>query len=111
MSSISPNRDQAVRRRDRCRGCDYVDAPVSAGEVGAKAASLTIMVGARRPRSPGQAAVRADGQEHHAGRRYRRRQTTKSPTRSIVALTIEAVGEALLFASKAGADPAKVRQR
>ena len=58
----------------------------------------------------GEAAVRENGQEYHSGRRERRGQTCKVANQIVVALTIEAVGEALLFASRAGADPAKVRQ-
>src|SRR5579864_8237815 len=87
MSSISPIETKEFAKKINDLGCDYLDAPVSGGEVGAKAASLTIMVGGN-----------GDGQ------------TTKVANQIIVALTIEAVGEALLFASKAGADPAKVRQ-
>ena len=74
MSSISPIETKDFAERINALGCDYLDAPVSGGEVGAKAAALTIMVGG--PRSgvrPRQAAVRADGQEHHPGRRQRRR--------------------------------------
>src|ERR1700747_955547 len=46
MSSISPLATKEFARRINARGADYLDAPVSGGEVGAKAASLTIMVGA-----------------------------------------------------------------
>ena len=45
MSSISPIETKAFARRINELGCDYLDAPVSGGEVGAKAASLTIMIG------------------------------------------------------------------
>jgi 2-hydroxy-3-oxopropionate reductase len=45
MSSISPIETKAFAARINALGCDYLDAPVSGGEVGAKAASLTIMVG------------------------------------------------------------------
>ena len=45
MSSISPHRDQRFAARINERGASYLDAPVSGGEVGAKAATLTIMVG------------------------------------------------------------------
>ncbi len=100
MSSISPIETKVVRREIAEKGCDYVDAPVSGGEVGAKAASLTIMVGGSESGvQPSQAALRADGQEHHPGRRNGAGQTTKVANQIIVALTIEAVGEALLFAS------------
>ncbi len=111
MSSISPIETKAFAARINALGCDYLDAPVSGGEVGAKAASLSIMVGgpahafeAVRPilalmgRNITLVGGNGDGQ------------TTKVANQIIVALTIEAVGEALLFASKAGADPARVRQ-
>lgn len=45
MSSISPIETKAFAEKIAALGCDYLDAPVSGGEVGAKAASLTIMVG------------------------------------------------------------------
>ncbi|EFH10758.1 2-hydroxy-3-oxopropionate reductase [Teichococcus cervicalis] len=112
MSSISPTATKDFAARIRALGCDYLDAPVSGGEVGAKNASLTIMVG-----GPQAAFDRATplfqamgknitlvGEENGAG------QTCKVANQIVVALTIEAVGEALVFASKAGADPAKVRQ-
>jgi 2-hydroxy-3-oxopropionate reductase len=111
MSSISPVATKDFAQRINALGCEYLDAPVSGGEVGAKAATLTIMVG-------GSAAAfdkvkpifelmgknitlvggNGDGQ------------ITKVANQIIVALNIEAVGEALLLAAKAGADPAKVRQ-
>jgi len=112
MSSISPTATKAIAQRITALGCDYVDAPVSGGEVGAKAASLTIMVGARSDavfarilpllqlmgRNITHVGDVGDGQ------------TTKVANQIIVALNIAAVGEALVFAAKAGADPAKVRQ-
>ena len=74
MSSISPIETKEFAEKIDELGCDYLDAPVSGGEVGAKAATLTIMVGGAEARvRHGEAAVRADGQEHHAGRRQRRR--------------------------------------
>jgi 2-hydroxy-3-oxopropionate reductase len=111
MSSISPIETKEFARKIRALGCDYLDAPVSGGEVGAKAASLTIMIGGSEE---GFAKVEPFFQlmgknitlvgEAGAG------QITKVANQIIVALNIEAVAEALLFASKAGADPAKVRQ-
>ena len=92
-------------------GCDYLDAPVSGGEVGAKAASLTIMVGGAED-----AFERVKPLFDLMGKNITLvggngdGQTCKVANQIIVALTIEAVGEALLLASKAGADPAKVRQ-
>jgi len=111
MSSISPIETKEFAKKMEALGCDYLDAPVSGGEVGAKAASLTIMVGGKpevfdrvKPlfelmgKNITLVGGTGDGQ------------TCKVANQIIVALTIEAVGEALLFASKAGADPAKVRQ-
>src|SRR5258707_10961560 len=111
MSSSSPLATKEFAKKIEALGADYLDAPVSGGEVGAKAASLTIMVGgsqqsfdAVKPlfdklgKNVTLVGGNGDGQ------------TTKVANQIIVALTIEAVGEALLFASKAGADPALVRQ-
>lgn len=111
MSSISPIATKTFAQKINALGCDYLDAPVSGGEVGAKNATLSIMVG-------GDEAVfgrikplfdlmgknitlvggNGDGQ------------TAKVANQIIVALNIEAVAEALLFAARAGADPARVRQ-
>ena len=111
MSSISPIETQAFAKQIAALGCDYVDAPVSGGEVGAKAASLTIMVGgseAAFERVKPLLALMGKNITHvgevGAG------QITKVANQIIVALNIAAVSEALVFASKAGADPAKVRQ-
>lgn len=111
MSSISPLETKAFAARINDVGCDYLDAPVSGGEVGAKGASLTIMVGGSETvfekASP---LLELMGKnitlvgENGAG------QTCKIANQIIVALTIEAVGEALVFASKAGVDPARVRK-
>ncbi|MCX7232336.1 MAG: 2-hydroxy-3-oxopropionate reductase [Burkholderiales bacterium] len=111
MSSISPMETKDFAQKINAQGCDYLDAPVSGGQVGAKAASLTIMVGGPlavferlRPlfelmgKNITLVGGNGDGQ------------TCKVANQIIVALNIAAVGEALLFASKAGADPAKVRQ-
>src|SRR5947199_1663680 len=111
MSSISPLATKEFAKKINALGADYLDAPVSGGEVGAKAASLTIMVGgperafnAMKPifdkmgKNVTLVGANGDGQ------------TTKAANQIIVALTIQAVGEALLFASRAGADPALVRQ-
>jgi 2-hydroxy-3-oxopropionate reductase len=111
MSSISPLATKEFAKAINARGADYLDAPVSGGEVGAKAASLTIMVG-----GPEQAFNTVKPLFDKMGKNVTRvggngdGQTTKVANQIIVALTIEAVGEALLFASKAGADPALVRQ-
>ena len=111
MSSISPIATKEFAKKIKALGCDYLDAPVSGGEVGAKAASLTIMVG-----GPERAFERVKPLFDLMGKNITLvggngdGQTTKVANQIIVALNIEAVGEALLFASKAGADPAKVRQ-
>ena len=112
MSSISPVATKDFAERINARGADYLDAPVSGGEVGAKQATLTIMVGGSQAAfdraQPLFAAMGKNvtlvGENNGAG------QTCKVANQIIVALTIEAVGEALVFAAKAGADPAKVRQ-
>ncbi|MDR6289409.1 MULTISPECIES: 2-hydroxy-3-oxopropionate reductase [Inquilinus] len=111
MSSISPIATKGFAERINALGCDYLDAPVSGGEVGAKAASLTIMVG-----GPQAAFDRVKPLFEAMGKNVTLvggngdGQTTKVANQIIVALTIEAVAEALLFAAKAGADPARVRQ-
>ena len=111
MSSISPIDTKAFAKKINELGCDYLDAPVSGGEVGAKAASLTIMVG-----GPEATFERIKPLFEKMGKNITLvggngdGQTTKVANQIIVALNIAAVGEALVFASKAGADPAKVRQ-
>jgi 2-hydroxy-3-oxopropionate reductase len=112
MSSISPMATRGFAARIKEKGCDYLDAPVSGGEVGAKQATLTIMVGGSRAafdrarplfEAMGKNTTLV-GEENGAG------QTCKIANQIVVALTIEAVAEALVLAAKAGADPAKVRQ-
>ena len=111
MSSISPIATKTFAQRINALNCEYLDAPVSGGEVGAKAASLTIMVGGSNEafgivkplfdlmgKNITLVGGNGDGQ------------TTKVANQIIVALNIQAVAEALLFASRAGADPAKVRE-
>jgi 2-hydroxy-3-oxopropionate reductase len=111
MSSISPVDTKEFATKINALGCQYLDAPVSGGEVGAKAGTLTIMVGGSESafgtvkplfelmgKNITLVGGNGDGQ------------TCKVANQIIVALTIEAVGEALLFASRMGADPAKVRQ-
>jgi 2-hydroxy-3-oxopropionate reductase len=111
MSSISPIETQDFAKQVEATGADWLDAPVSGGEVGAKAASLTIMVGGKQDvfaRIQPLFALMGRNITHvgpaGAG------QITKVANQVIVALNIAAVGEALVFASKAGADPARVRQ-
>jgi 2-hydroxy-3-oxopropionate reductase len=111
MSSIDPIATKAFAEKIEALGCDYVDAPVSGGEVGARNAALTIMVGARpavfervKP------LFEAMGKNITLVGGVGAGQTTKVANQIIVALNIEAVAEALLFAAKAGADPARVRE-
>jgi 2-hydroxy-3-oxopropionate reductase len=111
MSSISPIETKVFAKKINDLGAEYLDAPVSGGEVGAQAGSLTIMVGGSEAtfntvkplfdlmgKNITLVGGNGDGQ------------TTKVANQIIVALNIQAVAEAMLFASKAGADPAKVRQ-
>jgi 2-hydroxy-3-oxopropionate reductase len=111
MSSISPMATKEFAARINALGCDYLDAPVSGGEVGAKAGTLTIMVG-----GPDAAFERVKPLFELMGKNITLvggngdGQTTKVANQIIVALNIAAVSEALVFAAKAGADPAKVRQ-
>jgi len=110
MSSISPIETKAFAKRINDLGCEYLDAPVSGGQVGAKAASLTIMVGgAEATFNRVKPFFELMGKNITLVGGNGDGQTTKVANQIIVALTIEAVAEALLFASKAGADPAKVR--
>jgi 2-hydroxy-3-oxopropionate reductase len=111
MSSISPLATKEFAKKVNALGCDYLDAPVSGGEVGAKQATLTIMVG-----GPEAAFARAKplfetmGKNiTHVGNEPGAGQICKVTNQIIVALNIQAVSEALVFAAKAGADPAKVR--
>lgn len=112
MSSISPIETKEYAARLIAKGCEYVDAPVSGGEVGAKAATLTIMAGGADA-SFARAKPLFDlmGKNiTHVGSEAGAGQVCKVANQIIVALNIQAVSEALVFASKAGADPAKVRQ-
>ncbi len=111
MSSISPLATKTFAQKINAIGCEYLDAPVSGGEVGAKNATLSIMVGGSQAsfdkvkplfelmgKNITRVGANGDGQ------------TAKVANQIIVALTIEAVGEALLLAARAGADPARVRE-
>lgn len=111
MSSISPIETRSFAERIEALQCNYVDAPVSGGEVGAKNAALTIMVGAK-PAVFEQVKPLFElmGQNITLVGDVGAGQTCKVCNQIIVALNIEAVAEGLLFAQKAGADPAKVRE-
>ncbi len=111
MSSISPIETKVFASRINEYNCDYLDAPVSGGEVGAKAATLTIMVG-----GPQAAYERVKPLLELMGKNITlvgenaAGQTAKVANQIIVALTLEAVAEALVFAAKAGVDPSRVRE-
>lgn len=111
MSSISPIASKEFAQKINALGCEYLDAPVSGGQLGAKGATLTIMVGGSEATfAKVKPVFELMGKnitlvgENGAG------QITKVANQIIVALNIEAVAEALVFAAKAGADPAKVRE-
>ena len=111
MSSIDPIATRDFARRIAEAGCDYVDAPVSGGEIGAKNAALTIMCGAKEAvfaRVLPLFQLMGKNITHVGG--IGDGQVAKVANQIIVALNIEAVAEALVFAAKAGADPAKVRE-
>ena len=111
MSSISPIETKRFARQINEQGGDYLDAPVSGGEIGAREGTLSIMVG-------GEPAVfeRVKPLFDIMGKNITLvgsngdGQTCKVANQIIVALNIEAISEALIFASKAGADPVRVRQ-
>lgn len=111
MSSISPSATKVFAEKIKSTGATYLDAPVSGGEVGAKAATLSIMVG-----GDNQSFERAFPLFQAMGKNITHvggngdGQTAKVANQIIVALNIQAVAEALLFAAKNGADPSKVRE-
>ena len=111
MSSISPIATKDFAARIEALGCEYLDAPVSGGEVGAKAASLTIMVGGKPD-----VFERAKGLFEKMGKNITligavgNGQVAKVANQIVVALNIQAVSEALRFSKKSGADPSIVRK-
>ena len=105
MSSISPIATRRFAERLKTQGVEMLDAPVSGGQIGAEKATLSIMVGGKEEvfekvkpffEKMGKNIVRIGGIGDG--------QVCKVANQIVVALTIEAVGEALLLASKAGAD-------
>ena len=110
MSTISPTATRTFAEKLQARGIEMLDAPVSGGDVGAINATLSIMVGGKpevfervKPvfEAMGKNIVRVG--DHGAG------QVAKACNQIVVAVTIEGVAEALVFARKNGVDPAKVR--
>ena len=111
MSSISPIATKEFATQINALGCEYLDAPVSGGQLGAKNATLTIMVGGNETTfNKVKPFFELMGKNITLVGNNGAGQITKVANQIIVALNIEAVAEALVFASKAGADPAKVRQ-
>ncbi|MCP5146403.1 MAG: 2-hydroxy-3-oxopropionate reductase [Gammaproteobacteria bacterium] len=111
MSSIAPVETKQFAERINALGCEYLDAPVSGGEVGAKAASLTIMVGGSQATFDAVKPIfELMGKNITLVGSNGAGQTCKVANQIIVALNIEAVAEALLFASRMGADAGKVRE-
>ncbi len=111
MSSISPAATQAFAKRANEAGCKYLDAPVSGGQGGAEAATLAIMVGGdAQTFEQVKPLFEIMGKNITLVGEVGAGQTCKIANQIIVALNIEAVAEAFVFASKAGVDPAKVRQ-
>jgi 2-hydroxy-3-oxopropionate reductase len=110
MSSISPIATKEFAKRIEDLGCQYLDAPVSGGQIGARNGTLSIMVGgAEQTFEKVKPLFELMGKNITLVGKNGDGQTAKVANQIIVALNIEAVGEALLFAAKAGADPAKVR--
>jgi 2-hydroxy-3-oxopropionate reductase len=112
MSSISPIATKTFAERIGKLGCDYVDAPVSGGEVGARQATLTIMAGGTEAAfARARPLFELMGKNiTHVGNEAGAGQVCKVCNQIIVALNIQAAAEALTFARKAGADPARVRE-
>lgn len=111
MSTIAPAAAQAVAARMAEKGIAMLDAPVSGGEVGAIAATLTIMVGGEQAafdkvkplfEAMGKSVTRIG--DSGAG------QVAKACNQMIMVAAIEAVAEAMHLARAAGVDPAKVKQ-
>lgn len=111
MSSISPVVARKLAAEAEQRSCDMLDAPVSGGEAGAIAATLSIMIGGKVS-----AVERATPIFEKLGKNIVHvgdpgaGQVTKAANQMVVGTTIAIVSEALVLAAKAGVDPAKVRQ-
>ncbi|TSA87512.1 2-hydroxy-3-oxopropionate reductase [Deinococcus detaillensis] len=111
MSSISPTTSRKVEEALKAKGADSLDAPVSGGQVGAEAATLSIMVGGSE-----EAFNRAKPVFEALGKNIvyiggaGAGQVTKIANQIVVGLTIQAVSEAMTLAKKAGVDAGKVRE-
>ncbi len=111
MGTTAVTATRNFAQRIKAKGADYVDAPVSGGQVGAEAATLAIMVGASEEAfARVQPIFKVLGKNiTHVGE-VGAGQVAKAANQIIVGLTIGAVAEALGLAQRAGVDPAKVRQ-
>ena len=111
MGTTAVPATRAIAKAIMDRGGEYIDAPVSGGEVGAKSGTLTIMAGGSED-----AIARAMPCFEAMGRNVTHvgdvgaGQIAKAANQVVVGLTIGAVAEALALARRAGADPAKVRE-
>ena len=111
MSTISPIVTRTLADRLAAHSIAMLDAPVSGGDKGAIAGTLSIMVGGEEEtfnrclptfQALGKTIVHVGG--NGAG------QVVKACNQIVVALIIEAVSEALVLGSRAGVDPAKIIQ-
>lgn len=110
MSSISPVETRRFAERIKAQGCDYLDAPVSGGEVGARNGTLTIMVGGSEAAfERARPLLEVMGKNITLVGRNGDGQMCKVCNQVIVGLTIEAVSEAFLLAARAGADLNRLR--
>ncbi|MDH3230628.1 MAG: NAD(P)-dependent oxidoreductase [Alphaproteobacteria bacterium] len=111
MGTTAVKATRALADKVLAAGCDWIDAPVSGGSVGATDGTLTIMAGGAE-----EAIARAAPLFEVLGRRHTRiggpgsGQVAKAINQNIVGLTIAAVAEGMALARKAGADPARVRE-
>ncbi len=109
MSTISPVVTREIAAECGERGIGWVDAPVSGGDVGAREATLSIMAGGSdEDFARAKPLFEALGKTIvHVGP-VGAGQVVKACNQVVVALTIEAVSEALVLGSKAGVDPATI---
>lgn len=111
MSTIAPAAAQSIAARLAARGVTALDAPVSGGEVGAIAGSLTIMAG-----GDADAFARVLPLLEAMGRSITRigdagaGQVAKACNQILTGVGVAAVAEALNFATRSGVDAARVRE-
>lgn len=111
MGTTAVRAARELAQKVAATGCEWIDAPVSGGSIGAEEGTLTIMAGGSEA-----AIARAAPLFEVLGRRHTHiggpgtGQVAKAVNQNIVGLTIAAVAEGMALARKAGADPAKVRE-